>query len=72
MYSVDRQKLISKLAIPGNTKIILLVLDGLGDTPVNGKTPLQEAKTPNLDSLARESDLGLIIPVLPGITPGSG
>ncbi|RKX55945.1 MAG: phosphoglycerate mutase, partial [Thermotoga sp.] len=43
MYSVDRQKLISKLAIPGNTKIILLVLDGLGDTPVNGKTPLQEA-----------------------------
>ncbi len=72
MYSVDRQELISKLAIPANTKIILLVLDGLGDTPVNGKTPLQEAKTPNLDSLARESDLGLIIPVLPGITPGSG
>ncbi len=68
----DRQQLLGEVVQPSQTKIVLLVMDGIGDLPKDGKTPLQVAKTPNLDRLAMESDLGQTIPVLPGITPGSG
>nr|WP_121958138.1 2,3-bisphosphoglycerate-independent phosphoglycerate mutase [Petrotoga sp. 9PWA.NaAc.5.4] len=69
---IDRQKIIKDLVVKTNSKIVLFVMDGLGDLPKNGKTPLQAANTPNMDSLAKESDLGQSVPVLPGITPGSG
>jgi 2,3-bisphosphoglycerate-independent phosphoglycerate mutase len=65
-------KLIKPLIQKNDTKIILIVLDGIGGLPVNGRTELEAAKTPNLDSLARESACGLHIPVSHGITPGSG
>ncbi|KAF2957903.1 phosphoglycerate mutase [Thermotoga sp. Ku-13t] len=69
----DRQQLLSELVQAANTKIVLLVMDGVGDIPAeNGKTPLQAARKPNLDRLAKESDLGQTIPVMHGITPGSG
>jgi len=71
MY-VDRQEFLQNLITKTDSKIVMLVMDGIGDTVVNGKTPLQAAKTPNLDRVATESDLGQTIPVLPGITPGSG
>jgi 2,3-bisphosphoglycerate-independent phosphoglycerate mutase len=66
--------LIRELREPGTSKIVLLVADGLGGLPLEpgGKTELESARTPNLDACAREGVCGLSIPVLPGITPGSG
>src|SRR5258707_1255313 len=69
--------LLSRLARPlpdGEGKIVLLVLDGLGDirTAAQPLTPLEQAALPNLDALARRSTLGRLMPVAPGVTPGSG
>jgi 2,3-bisphosphoglycerate-independent phosphoglycerate mutase len=67
-------KLPDDVAITGNSKILLLILDGLGGIqhPHFGKTELQAARKPNLDRLASESVCGVLDPVAPGITPGSG
>ncbi len=70
-------ELISRLAQPladGEGKILLLVLDGLGDirTATQPLTPLEHASLPHLDALARRSTLGRLVPVAPGVTPGSG
>src|SRR5262252_8610592 len=68
------QELIRTLHEPSDSKIVLLVADGLGGVPLEpgGKTELETARTPNLDACAREGVCGLSTPVLPGITPGSG
>ena len=56
------------------SKIIMLVVDGLGGLPRpdTRKSELETARTPNLDRLAGESACGLTVPVLPGVWPGSG
>src|SRR5512139_4073 len=66
------QKLIRGLIQTNSTKIVLVVLDGIGGLPVNGKTELETAKTPNMDSASQSSACGLHLPVAYGITPGSG
>src|SRR6266436_2043127 len=67
-------QLMRELREANATKIVLLVADGLGGLPLEpgGKTELETARTPNLDACTREGVCGLSIPVLPGITPGSG
>ncbi|MCS7145189.1 MAG: 2,3-bisphosphoglycerate-independent phosphoglycerate mutase [Nitrososphaerota archaeon] len=55
-------------------KILLILLDGVGDRPskvLNGLTPLQAARIPFLNGLAREGANGLMDPVSPGIPVGS-
>ncbi|MBC7348642.1 MAG: 2,3-bisphosphoglycerate-independent phosphoglycerate mutase [Candidatus Aminicenantes bacterium] len=66
------ETLARELAQPTDSKIILLVMDGLGGLPVNGQTELEAARKPNLDETARRGVCGLTDPVLMGITPGSG
>ncbi len=52
------------------SKAILFIIDGLGDLPTP-KTPLQAAKLPNMDSLAKDGMTGLMSTISNGITPGS-
>lgn len=65
---------ITDLSQSTPTKIVLLVIDGLGGVPHpdTGKSELETASIPNLDDLARQSACGLTTPVMPGISPGSG
>src|SRR5580692_9870554 len=67
-------ELIVELRESSESKIVLLVADGLGGLPLEpgGKTELETARTPNLDNCVKEGVCGLSVPVLPGITPGSG
>jgi 2,3-bisphosphoglycerate-independent phosphoglycerate mutase len=66
--------LMRELSVPTDSKMVLLVLDGLGGLPMEsgGQTELEAANTPNLDRLAATSDLGLSRPVAAGVSPGSG
>ena len=67
--------LYSELTLKTKAKVVLVVLDGLGDIATkeqNYLTPLEAAVTPNLDKIAKDSAQGRMIPVAPGITPGSG
>lgn len=67
--------LYSELTIKSDAKLALVVLDGLGDIATGGpdsSTPLEAASTPNLDALTQNAAQGRMIPVAPGITPGSG
>jgi 2,3-bisphosphoglycerate-independent phosphoglycerate mutase len=65
---------IKNLTIPAETKIVFLVLDGIGGLAMEegGPTELEAARTPNLDALAARSSCGFTVPISRGITPGSG
>lgn len=69
---MDIERILYELCLETESKIVLLVIDGLGDLPLDGKTPLEAAHTPNLDRLTATGACGLSDPVLMGITPGSG
>lgn len=71
---MDMHELTRELHVKNDSKIVLLVADGLGGLPLKpGElTELETANTPHLDELARIGVSGGLIPVKPGITPGSG
>lgn len=67
------ENLIKELSRKTDSRIVLIVMDGIGDLPgKDGKTVLEQAEIPNLDRLAARSVCGLTDPVSRGITPGSG
>src|SRR5437667_291083 len=74
--TMNLDALYSELTLKTDAKLALVVLDGLGDLATaaqNELTPLEAAKTPNLDALVSAGVAqGRMIPVAPGITPGSG
>jgi len=71
---MDIQQLVRDLHTANNSKIVMLVADGLGGLPQQpgGPTELEAADTPNLDALARRGIQGMMYPIAPAITPGSG
>jgi len=71
---MDFQLLLKELHKKNDSKMVLLVADGLGGLPIQpgGKTELETARTPNLDELARRGVSGMMTMIKPGITPGSG
>lgn len=66
--------LIEQLVVESTSKIVLLVMDGLGglQTEHENGTELELARKPNLDALAQAGTCGLLIPIMPGVTTGSG
>lgn len=69
---MDWETIAREISTKTPSKIILLVIDGLGGLPVDGKTELEAAHKPHLDQLATKSACGVTDPVFMGITPGSG
>jgi 2,3-bisphosphoglycerate-independent phosphoglycerate mutase len=71
---MDPHPLTRELHVKNDSKIVMLVADGLGGLPMQpgGKTELETAYKPNLDALAKIGVQGGSIPVCPGIAPGSG
>lgn len=66
------EKIFNSLIIQNDSKLVLVVIDGMGGLPLNRKTELEAANIPNLNRLAYKSACGLTDPVSYGLTPGSG
>ena len=72
---MNMDALYSELTLNTKAKLALVVMDGLGDLATSQQgylTPLEAAHTPNLDALSKDSAQGRMIPLAPGLTPGSG
>ncbi len=68
-----KPEILEELIVQNDKKIVFMIMDGLGGLPMNGdKTELETANTPNLDKFAAEGISGMLDPVTPGITAGSG
>jgi 2,3-bisphosphoglycerate-independent phosphoglycerate mutase len=64
--------LLPRLSRKTESRILVVVLDGLGGALGTGPTALERSAHPNLDRLAASGALGRYVPIAPGITPGSG
>jgi 2,3-bisphosphoglycerate-independent phosphoglycerate mutase len=64
--------LIQRLAQPASTRVLLVILDGLGGLAraETMRSELEKADIPNIDRLAERSDTGFTLPIAPGLTPG--
>ncbi len=71
---MEIEKVIHELVTETDSKIVMLVADGLGGMPLlpDGKTELESANMPNLQKIVPHCSVGLLEPISPGITPGSG
>ena len=69
---MDWEELARDLSQQTDSKIVLVVMDGVGGLPAAGKSELEAARKPNLDDLAKQAVCGVSDPVMMGITPGSG
>ncbi|MGB8959551.1 MAG: hypothetical protein WCC00_11150, partial [Candidatus Aminicenantales bacterium] len=69
---MEWEDLARELSQQTDSKIVLLVMDGVGGLPAAGKSELEAARKPNLDDLAKQAVCGVSDPVMMGITPGSG
>lgn len=63
---------MQEIIVKNNSRLVLFVVDGLGDLPYNGKTPLEAAQKNNIQKLISKSALGMAYPIGYGITVGSG
>ena len=55
-------------------KYIVILCDGMADEPLeelDGRTPLEAARTVNMDRLAADSEIGMVRTVPEGMAPGS-
>jgi 2,3-bisphosphoglycerate-independent phosphoglycerate mutase len=69
---MTKEEVLHSLAVQTDSKLVMVIIDGIGGLPIRGKTELEAAKIPNLDRLASKAICGLIDPISYGITPGSG
>ena len=69
---MEWEQIARELSQTTDSKIVLLVMDGVGGLPVDGQSELEAARKPNLDALAARAVCGVTDPVFMGITPGSG
>jgi 2,3-bisphosphoglycerate-independent phosphoglycerate mutase len=69
---MTKEEILHSLVVQTESKLLMVVIDGMGGLPVRGKTELETAKIPNLGQLASKSICGLVDPISYGITPGSG
>ncbi len=66
-------EIVPKLITEAKTKVVLVLVDGLGGVRTDERgSELHAATTPNLDRLAREGSSGLHTVIAPGVTSGSG
>ncbi len=73
MFHDVNPEVLPRIARRTDSKILVVVLDGLGGVIRAGeKTALERAAHANLDGMAKDGALGRWVVVAPGITPGSG
>jgi 2,3-bisphosphoglycerate-independent phosphoglycerate mutase len=69
---MEWEDLARELSQQTDSKIVILVMDGVGGLPAEGRSELEASRKPNLDALAGAGVCGVADPVMMGITPGSG